>query len=274
MENKKNKILVLLDLKEASDSLLKSAIKLAKIVKADIDLFYVKKPIDVVKKESQLSAMRTINREYATIDKKIKTMVAPYVDDQNVKINTAFTFGNIKKEITNHIAKINPDILVIGKRKNSPLKFVGDKLTEFILTNYQGTLLIDANRGSFESNEDLELGAFNISNKELKDDLSKEIIKRSKAPLKSFKVVEKSILQKEVVESVNSNSVVEYVFEQNDNSLDNLSNYLTKSNVNLLLVEREANNDSSRIVRSQLKELINKSNISMLLPGIKKFELN
>ena len=73
MKNK-YKMLVLSDLNETTSSTIKSSISFAKIIKADINFFYVKKPTEVIEKESQLSAMRTINKEYFSIDKKIKTV--------------------------------------------------------------------------------------------------------------------------------------------------------------------------------------------------------
>jgi len=87
MKNK-YKILVLSDLNKSTSKTIKSSISIAKIVDADINFLYIKKPSDVVQKDNQLSAMRTINQEYFSIDKKIKDLIAPISKDYNVKVAT------------------------------------------------------------------------------------------------------------------------------------------------------------------------------------------
>jgi hypothetical protein len=90
MENKKYKILVLSDLKEGTDSTLKNAISLSKIIDADIEFFHVKKPTDIVERESQLSAMRTINKEYLETEKKIKNTIEPISRVYDMKLKSSF----------------------------------------------------------------------------------------------------------------------------------------------------------------------------------------
>ena len=106
------------------------------IIDADIDFFYVKKAIDVVNKENQLSAKRTINKDHFDTDKKIKNLLEPFSIDYNRTINFGFSFGNVKEEILKSIEKVNPDIIVLGKRKSSPLKIIGDNITDFVLKNF------------------------------------------------------------------------------------------------------------------------------------------
>jgi nucleotide-binding universal stress UspA family protein len=148
----KYKILVLADLNKSTSKILKSSVSIAKIVDADINFFYVKKPIEVVEKESQLSAMRTINREYFSIDKKIKSIIGPISEKYNVTINQAFIIGNIKNEIDKHIDKTKPDIIVLGKSKPKIISFFGDKITQFILEKHKGTIVITDNKHCLEPN--------------------------------------------------------------------------------------------------------------------------
>ncbi len=72
MKKNKYKILVLADMKKSTSTVLKSAVSLAKMINGDIQMFYVRKPTDIVAKENQLSAMRTINKEYQKTEKKIQ----------------------------------------------------------------------------------------------------------------------------------------------------------------------------------------------------------
>ena len=96
MKINKYKILVLSDLNKSTSKTIKSSISLAKIVDADVNFFYVKKPTEVVEKESQLSAMRTINKEYFSIDKKIKSIIGPMSEEYKIAINHTFSIGNLK----------------------------------------------------------------------------------------------------------------------------------------------------------------------------------
>ena len=62
MKNNRYKILVLSDLKDSTNSILKSSVSLAKMINGDVAFFHVKKATDVVENDSQLSAIRTINK--------------------------------------------------------------------------------------------------------------------------------------------------------------------------------------------------------------------
>lgn len=275
MKNKKYKILLLSDLKSSTESILKTTMNLAQIIGADVNLFHVKKPIDVVKKESQLSAMRTINRDHTVTYKAIKDLVFPYQDTRDVTIKTAFALGNVKNEIKEHIEKVNPDLVVIGKRKSNPLKFIGDKITDFVMDNYQGAILIATDANVIRSNKDLSLGVFNLSENSLENKITKELVNQAQVPLKSFRLVKKVADTKQTSHSTDT-ATVEYVFEQNDNTVKNLSNYLIKNNINLLLLDRMQSNvkTESGLLKSEMKQIINNMNVSMLLPGNEQFELN
>lgn len=256
MKNNKYKILVLSDLNKSANKTLNSSISIAKIVDADIHFFYVKKPTEVVDKESQLSAMRNINKEYFSIDKKMKEFINPISKSHNVSINYTFTIGNLKNEIGKYIDENKPDIIFLGKRKSKILNFMGDNITEFILKKHKGTIVITDDKNTLEPNKELSLGLFNISN--TKDPFTQSIINATQKPLTSFKILENS---KNLKEEVLSKKRVEYVFEKGDNVLKNISSYLLKSNINLLFVNREKNNST----KTNIKEVINNLDCSLIL---------
>ncbi|MFK8059732.1 MAG: universal stress protein, partial [Polaribacter sp.] len=56
---------------------------------------------------------------------------------------------------------------------------------------------------------------------------------------------------------------VEYVFSKGDDIIKNISNYLLKSNINLLFINREEKNTKS--TNLALKEVINKLDCSLIL---------
>jgi hypothetical protein len=252
MKINKYKILVLSDLNKSTSKTIKSSVSLAKIVDADINFFYVKKPTEVVEKESQLSAMRTINKEYFSIDKKIKSIISPMSEKYKIKINHTFSIGNLKNEIEKHIDESKPDIIVLGKRKSKAVNFIGDNITSFILKKHMGPIVIINDKNELEPNKELSLGLFNYS--KTNDVFSKNIIRSTQSPLKAFNIANNSdSLNNET--PLKDTKTIEYVFSEGDNVLKNISNYLLKSNVNLLFVNRKEN----------IKDVINKLDCSLIL---------
>ncbi len=75
MKNNRYKILVLSDLKNSTNSTLKSSVSLAKMINGDVDFFHVKKATDIVEYESQLSAIRTINKLHTTTSTEIQHLI-------------------------------------------------------------------------------------------------------------------------------------------------------------------------------------------------------
>ena len=253
------KILILSDLSKSADKTIKSAVALAKIMNANIDFFYVKKPTEVVEKESQLSAIRTINKAYVTIDKEIKNLINPISNNYNTKINHSFTIGNIKSEIAEYIHKNKPDIIVLGKQKATILPFLGDNITQFILKKYKGTIVISDNQNSLEPNKELSLGLFQNSNSTAV--LVENIIKSTQKPLTYFKITKNDTTSKKTL--LEGENKIEYVFEQGDNTMKNISNYLSKKKINALFVSRKKNNSDA--MKTNIKSIMKSINCSLIL---------
>ena len=265
---KKYKILVLSDLKNSAVNTLKSAVSLAKMINGQIAFFYVKNPTDIVERENQLSANRTINKEHINVDKKIQNLINPIRDEYSIKIDHSFTFGNLKIEIEAYIKEHQPDIIVLGKRKSKSLHFVGDNMTQFVLDKYDGVIMLATNKNHLEPNHEISLGVLNSYEDLFNLDFSANLIDHIQEPLKSFKIVKKYKVQ-EKGKLPNKKKTVEYVFEQNDNTIKNLSTYLNKNSINLLFVNRDEKNTNqgADFINSDIKEIINKTNVSLLLTG-------
>lgn len=142
MENRKYKVLVLLDLNESFDVISNYITKLAKLIDAEFEFFSVKKPTEIITTDSQLSAMRSINRDCIETDKKIKEVIKPIIHSLGSRVKTSFAFGNIKTEIESCLNDLNPDIVVLGKRKQKTFNLIGDRIENFVSQNYKGTVLI------------------------------------------------------------------------------------------------------------------------------------
>tara|TARA_R110002074_G_scaffold203460_4_gene371512 strand:+ start:1689 stop:2495 length:807 start_codon:yes stop_codon:yes gene_type:complete len=261
MRKNNYKIVVLSDLKDDVKSILKSAITLSKMIDGEIKFFHVRSASDVVEKENQLSAMRSINSEFKTIDKKIQQLLAPISKEYDVAINAKFSIGNVKNEIDKYIKEIQPDIIVLGKKKSTSFSFIGDNLTDFILKTHRGVIMISYENTTLEPNKEIALGLLNYEMPLSNLDFSDALIKNSKKPLKSFKIAKGAGLSKDLALSAKE-KIVEYVFEKNDNSIKNLSNYVSKNNINLFCINRSGQNYKNK---ADVKDLIGKINASLLI---------
>ena len=101
----------------------------------------------------------------------------------------------------------------------------------------------------------------------LTSNLAKNLLAQAQTPIKSFQIVKKTKTLDGTNNSVNTNTI-DYVFEQNDNSINTLSTYITKSNINLLFIDRmgESSKNKSNFTKLNIKD-ISKLNVSILLEG-------
>ena len=258
MKTRKSKILILSGLKQDFEATVKSASNLAKMIDAEVDFFHVKKPSEIIKKENQLSAIRTINREQVKLEKELNSLLDPLKAKYAIDIKTKFTFGNVKAEIEKHINKTKPDVLVLGKRKTKLLNLPDDRVIEFVLNKFSIPVLIASNQNSIESLDNLTIGVLNSSENLDSQAVLNKLVRQSKNPLKSFRVIDKG----ESLTNKKNDNTVEYIFDKNDNTVNSISNYLVKSNVNLLYLNK-AKDLSTKIV--SLREIINKVNVPMLI---------
>lgn len=268
MQTNRYKILVLSDLKKSTSSILKSTISLAKMIDADITVFHVTNPSDVVKKESQLSAIRSMNHEHIAVNKKMQTLATSFFKDYGTTLDCTFTFGKVKNEIEAHIEAVQPDIIVIGKRKSTTFDFIGNNITQLVLKQHDGVIMIVDENNTIEPNLDLALGILNSRDNKLNINFADALISHEKQPLKSFKIVQST--QGNTIENGSSNKeVIEYVFEKGDDSLRYLSNYVTKSKINLLHVDRVKDTRNidkhNTTVALDIKTVISTLNVSLLL---------
>tara|TARA_R110002049_G_scaffold65035_1_gene170918 strand:- start:39025 stop:39840 length:816 start_codon:yes stop_codon:yes gene_type:complete len=270
MKKNKYKILVLSDLKKSTSNTLKSSVSLAKIINGEITCFHVKKPIDILEKDNQLSAMRTINQESNITDKTIQDVIAPISKDYGVNINYRFVFGNLKHEIEKHMTEQQPDIIVLGKRKSKSMHVVGDKLAHFVLKKHKGVVMIAANENALEPNKEIALGILNGMEHSFNLEFAEDLLAHTQTPLKSFRIVKNATVLNKMDASSN-NKTIEYIFEEGDNAINNLSGYLSKNNINLLCMDRGKGKANS--ISSDIKDAINTFNVSLLLTSKQKYSV-
>lgn len=164
MKNNKYKILVLSNLKEKSVQALNYAAKLSNEIDANVEFFYVKAATEVAQTENPLSAMRVITEFCNKTDKKIKDLVTPISKENNIKIKTTFAFGNVKNEIQNCINTSQPDIIILGERKQKRFKFLGDNITRLVHKNYDGVIFVATDKNVFDSKGKVSLDNLGLKN--------------------------------------------------------------------------------------------------------------
>ncbi|QBA65252.1 universal stress protein [Muriicola soli] len=260
------KFLVLTDLKRSLSTMLKGTVGMAKMINGEIEVFHVKKPSEIVASENQLSAMRTINSKHKTVDKKIQNLITPIEKDSGMKIPYSFVFGNVKNEISAYIKKRRPDIIVLGKRKSKPFKLIGDSITEFVLNIHDGVVLITTDNDMLLPNEEISLGMLNNSKPFLNFAFAEDLTKHIQKPVKSFKIIKNSTSVKEVSKAIDDDTI-EYVFEQNDGTIRNLSNYLSKNNISLLSIDRgqKDSDNAKKLIPLDITSAISKLNVPLLI---------
>ena len=250
----KTKILVLSDLRGKTPMLLKSAITLAKIVDGELEFFHVKKPTELVKTASQLSAVREINASTKQAKKKIKELLDPISKKYNIKVNYRYSFGNVKSEIEKYIRKTKPDIIVLGKRKTNSLSFIGDNIIDFVLKSHKGAILIASHNNSLDPENELAVGLFNAKESSIKNSVVEELINNSKLPLRSFKIGIKDD-DKGHEDKVLSKETIEYVFEDTADVISNISSYIPKSKVNLLCANRDDKTKRGKTINAIIRKV-------------------
>lgn len=269
----KYKILVLSDLKGSVQPMLKSTISLSKMIDGSIELFHVKKPTDIVEMDNQLSAMRGINHEHNAIEAKIKSAIAPVADEYGVNIHYNFSIGNVKDEITRYIDKHRPNIIVLGKKKRKAINFIGDGVTQFVLNKHNGAVMIADQNNVLEPDKALSLGSVNAIGETFDLEFADDLMKHVQRPYKSFKMVKSYDTMKASAGS--NNRVIDYIFEQADNSTKNMSKYLSKSNVNLLYIDRARKGAKTKpyMLESNILEAIESLKVSLIVASGPNYRL-
>ncbi len=256
--SEKHKILVLSDLNSATEAIVTNATNLARIINADVSLFCVKKATEVVSKESQLSAMRSINQAFIATDNSLKTIINNVaIDDDDVHIKHKVAFGNLKENISKQIAAVKPSVIVLGKSKSKTLSFLGDKLTDFILKEFNGTIMISSDDKTLEANDNLDIGY--IDTIDLKNNRIKEqLFAFSKKPIKLLQTSSAS-------DSLNNqtSNIEKVVLSQKGNTIASVNSYVSNSPLQLLFLNR--NKNKTLEINSKVSSIAKNLNCSLLI---------
>jgi nucleotide-binding universal stress UspA family protein len=244
LKKAKYRLLVLLDLSHSSSSVLRNALNLLKIVGGSIEVFHVAQPAEVVKYDNQHSAKWALDKEQSKTSKRLQDLINKVVGEEDIPIRCNISLGNVKNEIKDHIEKTNPDIVVLGKRNQKLINFLGNDVTQLVMNRHSGTILIAGEGENFLSNSRFSLGFYNDTLNDHNLEITKELSKRIEGPVKFFGVRSRSAVKEEkagmaLLKSDHSvQNAIEYEFEEGANALDGLANYVSKNGIGLLCVGR------------------------------------
>ena len=273
MERNKHKIALFTDLQEDISGLLKSAVSLAQMINGEIEVLNVTKPTAVIGKENQLSAMRSLNREYILADKRMKDILSPIIDNYGVPVNYSSTFGNIRNEIDRYLRENNPDIIVLGRHKSKHFNTAENRIINFVLSVFKGTVLIVPHDKGLEPGMKIGIGSLNCSEAVFNSSFTEELFLHAKSALKSFNIVESSSVLPQTDSSL-GRKTINYVFDHNENTVNNLPVYLSISNIDLLFLDggNKEKEDLSRLLN--IYDMVRKSDINLLVTGEKHTHYN
>lgn len=267
MKTSNTKILVISDLKNNPENLLRSAISIAKKMNAALHFFGIKSPSEVVSFDNQLSAMRSLNRDQITIDKELREKFRGLQKKHGLSFDYSFAIGNEKDEVGKCIDLLEPHIVVLEKKPTRVFSLKRDVLIDYVLEKHQGAVMIASPTHSLSPQKSITLGFLNTDTHVVDTALVKELIGDDAAPIRKFTVAEKGTAQQQTHTSSASNKeVIEYVFENNDTSLENVALYLQKNNVDLLWLHRTNNKHiSASHIQAAINNVANKTNVSILV---------
>lgn len=92
---------------KSSEFVLKSAMELAKRIDGAIEVFHVKPTTNIIKGDSQLSAIRTLNQDDRSTRAELNDLISSMGEKENLPISYKLEYGNVKNRIRDYLALQN-----------------------------------------------------------------------------------------------------------------------------------------------------------------------
>lgn len=261
---KKNNIVVLINLDKPEPNLVQNSINVARSMNAVVTFLFVKRGAEVVQNENHISALQTLTDTHLKLDGKMRELLDSYKQLTDIQLRSQITIGNLKNQIEKYLQKIQPDLVILGKKSKKALPWEGDRLTQFVVNKFEGMVLISSTDEVLELNEQLSMGLLSNLDSEFQNEFVADLIKTSAQPLRSFRIVNNA---SDVRPSgPNPIKTVEYVFDAGANAVKNLSTYVLRNKVNLLFADRDQVAQRSRkATATNMNEIIHELPSSLLL---------
>ena len=145
---------------------------------------------------------------------------------------------------------------MLQRKKSRLLDFLGDNITQFVHQRHSGAIFIVDDKNVLEPNKELSLALLDDGMGTANIDFMDNLLVHTQKPLKSFKIVKNPSGHKASNE-FRGKKTIEFVFEERDDSIKNLSKYLMINNINLLCVGRTKKNPAKKSDNSSINSDIN-----------------
>ncbi len=271
-QDSKYRLLVLADLSKSSETALNNAIQLAKLTNGSVEVLYVKSPADIAHYENQFSAIRAIQEDSRNAQSKLKSVIRKIEKEEGIIIPFQISYGNIKQTIKEKINELQPDLVLLGKRKSKLLNFSGHGITKFVLTKCTTNVLIVGENHILHSRGNISLGIFGDAIQNERLSFINDLKLRGSNPIKFFSIRNRKKLQpKTAINAIDheGKKAISYVFSEGANALDGLASYVSKTNIELLCIprRRKTSREFFRLntVRFPIDRVVQKLNIPVLV---------
>ncbi len=254
----KYRISVLLDLSKSSELVLTNAVQLAKTLNGSVEVFHVKPAADIVKRESQLSAIRTIYKDDRDTRSKMQDLIRSIEEEEGITLSYKLEYGNVKNRVRDYLALQKPDILVLGKRRPG---FLGESITDFVINETDTNVLITGKDDKFHTFKDLNLGVFGSGLRENGLEIIKDLKRDSEKPVRVFNIKGKIQANEDVSPW---HKTVSYVFTEGANALDGLVSYVSRTNTQLLCVPK-SQSKTLAFQSNPAKQVLRKANVPIFI---------
>lgn len=164
MKTNEYKILVLSDLKDESKKALSYAAKLAKEINAKVELLHIKTISKIAQMENPIAISREISEVQNKMNKQINDFIQPVSEENNIKIETTFSLGNIKNVIEKHIKTINPDMIILGERRPKKFNIFSDNIIKYVNKIYDGVVFEATDASLLDERGNVSLNNLGLKN--------------------------------------------------------------------------------------------------------------
>tara|TARA_R110002051_G_scaffold309037_3_gene381415 strand:- start:2689 stop:3477 length:789 start_codon:yes stop_codon:yes gene_type:complete len=253
-----NNILVLTDFSEASNIALRNAAKMVKLINGNIYVYHAHNIELPSVEQNQLTfngRLREINRQTFV---KAKEIISSIEKEQGINIEFTMDHGNIKNCISKKVREINPDLVILGRRKSKFLDFLGDKVTQFVIDHCDTSVLISGGNHELHSFSNLSLGFFGDTIEKSEFQII-EHLQESPRSIKYFGI--RSRMPSAETTDAEQKTTTSYVFSQDGSkAIDALTSYVARTNTELFCIPK---NNNTKL--QPVKEMVNRLEIPILL---------
>jgi len=260
MKKKTNKfnILVLTDFSESSGIAIRNAAKLAKLVNGQVRAYYVKSLKPFAEEENQIALSRRLRKHYMETHTSAKKMMSFIEEEEGVRVHFSMDFGNVKNCVSNKVQSLQPDLLILGKRKPKLINFIGDKLTQHLIKRCEASILISSSSEVLHSLTDLSLGYYGETIAESNLNIIQHL-QETKHPVNFFGIRNRALETE--AQSEPQKKGRSFIFPQEGvKAIEALTSYVSRSNTQLFCIHNGEHLDSQPV-----KHMVNNLNVPILI---------